>query len=232
MLGPASSPPSVDALVVACGNVQWDPPVDVEWLSAVPGRDELDPLLDRLAGRRLVVCGQDAALAAVVQRLLRLSRLDVAVGFVPFDPSSEVAALWGLPTAAGAALRVALEADPERAPLVRDDAGGVLVGLGLIAPIRGVVYCDDEPVLRGQASRLEVTPDPEASSDTSKDGLLMRVRRGGLFGRRESSAAGRAVQIGCVPAFVYRDGVQHDRRSDKWTWYRHTQDWRLVRGLL
>jgi len=26
--------------------------------------------------------------------------------------------------------------------------------------------------------------------------------------------------------------VPFDRSVDKWTWYRHTQDWRLVRGVL
>jgi len=230
MLGP-------DALALACGNLRWDwlanRVPDTVALPATPGKDELDPVLDRLAGRRLVVYGADAALAAVVGRLLRTSRLDaVAVGYLPDDPSSQVAELWGLPTSPEQALRLALEGEPERVPLIRDDAGGVLLGLGRLRPVRGVVYCDEEQVLRGQASAVDVTPDPGAGRDTSRDGLTVRVSRGGLFGRRVTEASGRAVQIGCIPAVVQRDGVPFDRPVDKWTWYRHTEDWRLVRGVL
>jgi len=234
MLGPASSP---SAVALSCGNPYgaWlsDRVSSVAVLSAVPAKEELDPVLDRLGGRRLVVYGTDAALAAVVGRLLRISRLDaVPVGFVPVDPSSPAAELWGLPVVAEQALRLALEGDPERVPLVRDDAGGVLVGLGRLRPVRGVIYCDDQQVLRGQASIVSVTPDPGAGRDTSKDGVAVTVTRSGLLGRRVTEASGRAVQIGCVPAVVLRDGVPFERPVDKWTWYRHTEDWRLVRGVL
>jgi hypothetical protein len=44
-------------------------------------------------------------------------------------------------------------------------------------------------------------------------------------------AAGRAVQLGCLPAAVLRDGIAA-RTTDRWTWYRHTEDLRLVRGRL
>ena len=228
----------VDVLALACGNVlplttPADRAVDTVRLPAVPSRDELDPVLDQLGGRRLVVHGTDAALAAVVQRLLRTSRLgEVPVGFVPAEPSSAAAAAWGLPRVAEKALLVALNGEPERAPLIRDDAGGVLVGLGLLRPVRGVIYCDDHLVLRGQAGRVEVTPDPVAGPDTSRGGLVVRVVRTGLLGRRVTTAEGRAVQIGCIPTVVQRNGQPYERPSDKWTWYRHTQDWRLVRGLL
>lgn len=241
----------MDVLVMACGKTHWTALADVArssepaqvpepahvsevvQVSEVPSKAELDPVLGRLNGRRLVVCGMDAALAAVVQRLLRTSRLDaVAVGFVPLDPSSHVAALWGLPMEPHRALRLALSGEPERIPLIRDDAGGVLVGLGRLRPVRGVIYCDDQQVLRGQASSVEVAPDPGAGPDTSKAGLTVRVRRVGLLGRRVTDASGRAVQIGCIPAIVQRDGVPFERPVDKWTWYRHTEDWRLVRGLI
>jgi hypothetical protein len=227
----------MDALALACGNAHWtalaDRVAESVQASEVPDRAEVDPVLDRLNGRRLVVYGVDAALAAVVQRLLRTSRLEaVAVGFVPFEPSSQVAALWGLPEEPPRALTLALGGEPERVPLVRDDAGGVLVGLGLLRPVRGVIYCDDRLVLRGQASAVEVAPDPAAGPDTAKSGLTVRVRRTGLLGRRVTDASGRAVQIGCLPVPVLRDGVPFERPMDKWTWYRHTEDWRLVRGLI
>src|SRR5215207_8551961 len=102
MREPAGDRSTAEALAVACG-VAVAP-----WLAArvtevvplppMPDRAEFDPVLDRLGDRRLVVFGSDAALAAVVRRLLRTSRLDaVAVGFVPAGPSSAVAELWGLP---------------------------------------------------------------------------------------------------------------------------------------
>ena len=167
----------MDALALACGDPGArslaDRVVETVALPAVPGKDELDPLLGRLDGRRLVVCGTDTALAAVVLRLLRTSLLGaVPVGYVASDPSSPAAELWSLPTTPQQALLLALQGDPERVPLIRDDAGGVLVGLGLLRPVRGVIYCDDQQVLRGQAAKVEVTPDPGAGADTSKDGLI------------------------------------------------------------
>jgi hypothetical protein len=91
-----------------------------------------------------------------------------------------------------------------------------------VRPLQGVAYCDDEIVLRGHASRLKVAPDREL-------GLVVRVVRRGVLGRRAvRQAAGRAVQLGCVPTDVWRDGVA-DRTTDRWTWYRHTEDWQLIR---
>jgi hypothetical protein len=226
-----------DALVVACGDAM--PPalagsLAVERVPARPGRDALDPLLGRLGERRLVVAGTDADLAAVVLRLLRTERLGtVPVGYVPARPDeSAAAAAFGLPAQLDQALRIALHGDPDPVPVIRDDAGGVLVGLGVIRPLRGVVYCDDDQVLRGQASRMEVAPDPAASPDTSADGLVVRVWRGGLFRRGHIEARGRAVQIGCVPTRPMCDGVAYERQVRRWTWYRHTEDLRLIRGLV
>jgi hypothetical protein len=133
-----------------------------------------------------------------------------------------VARLWGLPTAPSTAADLALRGEPDRVPLVRDDAGGVLVGLGVVQSLDGVAYCDDEVVLRGRAARLEVAPDRAL-------GLMVRVVRGGLLRQRAvRQAAGRAVQLGCAPTHVWRDGVA-DRTTDRWTWYRHTEDWQLIR---
>lgn len=190
---------------------------------ARPGREELGDILAGLDGRRLVVCGTDADLAAVLLRLLRTEIVGtVPVGYVPSSASSAVARLWGLPVVPAAAADLALRGEPDRVPLVRDDSGGVLVGLGVVQPLDGVAYCDDQVVLRGRISRLEVTPDRAL-------GLVVRVVRGGLLPRRVRCVAGRAVQLGCRPTSVWRDGVASPT-TDRWTWYRHTEDWRLVRG--
>ena len=131
---------------------------------ARPGRADIDPLL---AGplRRIVVAGTDADLAAVLVRLLRRDRLDVELAYVPSDRRSAAARLWGLPHGA-AAVELAREGVARPAPLVRDDAGGVLVGRGEIrgtaGSVHGEAYCDGVLALRGSARRLVVTPWPDA----------------------------------------------------------------------
>jgi hypothetical protein len=213
-------------MVLTCGSARWPGArrgAAVTAVPARPGRAELDEILTGLDGRRLVVCGTDADLAAVLLRLLRTGVLAaVPVGYVPSSASSAVARLWGLPVVPTAAASLALGGEPQRVPLVRDDSGGVLVGLGVVRPVHGVVYCDDEVVLRGRAGRLEVAPDRAL-------GLVVRVVRGGLLRRRARGVTGRAVQLGCRPTGVWRDGVA-SQTTDRWTWYRHTEDWHLIRG--
>ncbi|MBV9313538.1 MAG: hypothetical protein JO100_07230 [Pseudonocardia sp.] len=195
---------------------------------AVPvqlGRAGLDPLLDPLSGStRLIIAGSDADLAAVVLRLMRTERLaELSVGYLPAQPRSAVAATWGLPVAPDAAAALASHGEPDLVPLVRDDAGGVLLGRGELRPVRGVIYCDDELVLRGQADRLVVTP--------AQTGVAVRAERVSLLGLRSRTATGRAVQIGCLSAAVTCDGVTRPTPVTRWTWYRHEVDLRLVRGL-
>ncbi|MBB4969492.1 hypothetical protein F4559_006851 [Saccharothrix violaceirubra] len=190
-----------------------------------PGKADVDSILSDLGDLRLVVAGTDADLNAVVLRLLRTELLgEVPVGYVPLEEDSAVADLWGLPTDPGRALDLALAGEPDPVPLVRDDVGGVLVGRGVLGPVRGVGYADDTVVLRGQASRLEVRPDREL-------GLVVSVIHKRLFGNRVRETAGRAFQLGCLPLHVVSDGITHPRALNKWTWYRHTEDLRLVRGV-
>lgn len=209
------------AVVVTCGPARWPGAGPATAVPAQPGRDALSGPLAELDGRRLVVCGTDADLAAVLLRLLRTELLGVvAVGYVPSSASSAVARLWGLPALPSAAASLALQGRSGRVPLVRDDVGGVLLGCGVVQPVQGVAYCDNDLVLRGKATRLEVHPDPER-------GLVVRVVQRRLLGRRARQAIGRAIQLGCAPTGVWRDGVA-TRTTDRWTWYRHTEDWHLV----
>ncbi|MQA10871.1 MAG: hypothetical protein GEU98_20405 [Pseudonocardiaceae bacterium] len=194
-------------------------------VSARPGKAELAPVFGALDGGRLVVFGTDADLAAVTLRLLRGDLLaEVSVGFVPSDPRSAVAEVWGLPGEPARALELALGGEVDPVPLVRDDAGGVLVGHGEIGPVRGVGYCDDDRVLPGRTARIVVTPHPDS-------GLAVRVTSGRLL-RRGRTAHGRAFQLGCLATVPRYDGVPHPREVTRWTWYRHTADLRLVRGLI
>jgi hypothetical protein len=215
----------VSGLVLACGNAADSltgvgptrTDVKIEKLPARPGKQDVDPLL----GEAVVVAGTDADLAAVVLRLLRKDLLPATtVGFVPTDRKSAVAELWGLPTDPAKALDLALNGEDRPVPLVRDDVGGVLVGRGVIAPVRGIGYCDDTVALRGDARSLEVHAGPA--------GLVVTVTRGRLR-RRRTIYEGRAFQLGCDPVVPVSDGVPHPRSMERWTWYRHTQDLRLVR---
>jgi hypothetical protein len=227
----------VGAMVLACGRgerVAASPMlagragITMHKAPSRPGKDDVDALFAEIGPDtghdRLVVVGEDADLAAVVLRLLRTERLaDVPVGFVPVTGDSDVAITWDLPDDPGRALDVALRAEPDRVPLVRDGNGGVLVGLGRIGPLRGVAYCDDTRVLRGPAKVIRVVP--------HSGGIEVTVASRGLLNRRTRTTQGRAFELGCLPTRVVSDGVAHPRPVKQWHWYRHTEDLRLIRGL-
>jgi len=219
----------VAALILGCGpavtSADWRKLASASGSEAVeipatPDRSDIDPLIKARTSGDVVVHGSDADLAAVVLRLLRLDRLEVPVGYVPVSASSPVARAWGLPAdRVGAALGGSVGS----VPLVRDDAGGVLLGLGVLAPVHGTVLCDDAVPLRGAAERVEVRPDPAL-------GLAVTVVRKALLRKRSSTLTGRAVQFGGEqPVTPVRDGVPHPRPMNRWTWYRHTEDLRVLR---
>jgi hypothetical protein len=196
-----------------------------------PDRTAVDAVLAEHEPRRVVVSGTDADLAAVLLRLLRTDRLGVEVAYLPVGRSATAAA-WGLPSGRAAAT-LALNGTAVPVPLVRDDSGGVLVGHAEIRDVRGECYCDATLVLRGAARRLVVTSGPSGIAVRAgwtgrrPDGRVRPVPAAAPSGR--GSAVGRAVQVGCEPATVINDGVAHPRPMSRWTWYRHTEDWLLVR---
>lgn len=187
-----------------------------------PGK-QIDPLL---AGRVLVV-GDDADLAAVALRVMRRSLLATVDLAYAAPDATPVTRRHGLPVGP-AAVELARRGAAHPVTLVRDDVGGVLVGMGELTPIvSGTVYVDERRVLRGAADLIRVTPD-EAK------GLAVTVvqrRLAGVFGPRPRTTIGRAVQIGCAPATVRLDGREYPRRMDRWTFYRHTEPLRLVRPV-
>lgn len=187
-----------------------------------PGK-AIDPLLG--ATDRAVVIGTDADLAAVALRLLRRDRLAaVTLAYLPTDVS-HVARLWKLSGDPEARLDVAFQAPAQQSPLIRDDVGGVLLGLGEISPVDATVYVDAALVLRGRAAAVQVVPDPA-------QGVAVTVRHRRLLGlgHRSTTTLGRAVQFGLRPgARIVRDGEAYPRAIDRWTFYRHTEPMRVAR---
>jgi hypothetical protein len=197
-------------------------PNPVHFVGRRPGK-AIDPLL---TGRVLVV-GDDADLAAVVLRMLRRDLLgSVEVAYASPGRRTPVTDLWDLPRGERAA-HLAASGEVDLVPLVRDDVGGLLVGVGYLGPVSGTVYVDEHRVLRGAAHRIRVEPDREK-------GLAVTVyrRRFAGIGRRPRTTLGRAVQIGTVPTTVVRDGIPYPRPMDRWTFYKHIEPLRLVRGVI
>ncbi len=194
-------------------------------LSALPvGRQpgkEIDPLLEG----RVIVIGDDADLNAVALRLLRRELLGaVVLGFVA-ERATPFTELYSLPTGTDG-LRVALLGEPDPAPLLRNDVGGVLVGQAHLLDVHGTAYIDEHRVLAGAARSLLVRPDPAK-------GLEVAVHRRRWFGFSRGGAvtAGRALQVGSQPPMrVIADGVRLPRPMERWTYYRHTEPMRLLRG--
>lgn len=220
----------MDTVAVACGNgfqsaaceiLTHRDGIEVISVADSSARQAVDPVLTKADGRRLVIVGTDADLAGVVSRLIRTERLtSVEVGFVAVAADSVFARLWGLPHTPDEAVEVAVNADTDPVPVLRDDVGGVLVGLGRIAKATGVAYCDSERILDGPAT-IEVRPHREA-------GLQVDVSRRGVLGRRVAVHTGRAMQLACAPTTVLRDGSPHPREMATWTWYRNVDDLRLA----
>jgi hypothetical protein len=211
---PAGITAAIASIIAACS------PHRVQYVGRRPGKE-----IDRLLTGRVLVVGDDADLAAVAQRLLRRDLLE-SVEIAYAAPSrTPVTDLWALPHGAPA-VELARTGEVDPVPLVRDDVGGVLVAAGSLQPVDGTVYVDQHRVLGGPAHRIEVEPDPAK-------GLAVTIihRRLLGLGRRSTTTLGRAVQIGTTASTVVRDGVPYPRQMDRWTFYKHTQPLRLIRGL-
>lgn len=210
----AEADPTVRAALARCRTA------NVAFVGRCPGKEIDDLLVDRL-----LVIGGDADLAAVVLRLLRTERLAAVVLAFASDVSTTVTDLWSLPLGASA-VELAIGGDPDLVPIVRNDVGGVVVGSASVSPIQGTVYIDENRVLAGGAAHLLVEPDADR-------GLSVTIvpRRILAFGRRSRTFHGRAVSIGTVQSEIISDGVPFDRKVDRWTFYRHTDPLRLVRGI-
>lgn len=205
---------------------------------------------------RVIVQGSDAAIAAVVSKLMRIDALWVEVGFIPTG-SSAVALSWGLDATFSPAqhLTFALASPAVPTPVIRDDHGVVTLGVAEVtgpvdstgkaekeAEMIGEVIVDSEVLYEQNKAgtsdfnngvRMVPTPDAPGLAAVQRPPLP----RKGLFGRvkKPRSAVsptvlrGRALQAGGVDLTVTRDGVRHPRPLKSVTFYRHLRDGQFVR---
>nr|WP_109470741.1 peptidase M50 [Mycolicibacter sinensis] len=201
-------------------------PRPLRGLAALPVADDaaaVDSAIERF--RRVVVVGGDAELARVLTRLLRAGRLDVEVGYAPPRRTAATRA-YRLP-AGWRAARAARRGAAGPVPLIRDDAGTALAGAGRWAPVdgaavlRGEGIVDDTALFDGEVAGVLI--EPIGTAPGLRAGIPSRR------GRVRRWATGRAAQLGTTGALVVRDGVYGTRTVKRSTFYRHIEDWLLVR---
>lgn len=175
-----------------------------------------------VTARRIVVVGTDKDLAAVLTSLLKAEKLDVEVAFVPRRRTPATRA-YGLPSGWRAA-RAALTRAATRVPLIRDDSGRALVGVGLWVGetgLEGEAVVDDTVLFDGEATAVRIEP------IGTMPGLRATVLSSGM--RPKRWVTGRAAQLGTTGAFVVRDGDPSTRALRRSTFYRHTEGWLAVK---
>ena len=214
---------------------------DVEHLSTPAVAPQAGFVSERL---RVIVAGTDAALSAVLTRMMRADYLWADVGFVPVGPST-AAQNWGLSTSLDAALEGALRGDVHPVPLIRTDAGIAVAGSATITDwdgkeITGEIIVDDHVLVRHESGTYghigaRLVPMTNAPGIAAVR-IITAPRR--LFRRTSHElfdaptlTTGRAVQAGGPALAVTVDGVRHKRPLERVTFYRHLRDLQIVRQL-
>ncbi|MFE9579145.1 hypothetical protein ACFYO1_22360 [Nocardia sp. NPDC006044] len=194
--------------------------------AAVPDTTEIDELLPVLAADslpRLIVLGDDAALATVLTHLMRTERLHVEIGYVPVEKTYGSRAYQ---TGTGnAAAKRAIDGKATAVPLIRDDTGQVLVGRARITGVgeeklEGEAYVDDVQLFSGKVAAMLISPTLHQPGVRAAAPKGMRKRRW---------VEGRAAQLGTPGAVVTRDGIRTERTVPRSSFYRHHEPWLLVR---
>lgn len=194
-------------------------------VSEVPTKDEVNRALFQVGTRRrLLVCGNDASLAALLTRLMRSENLDVEIAYIAEEPTPATRA-YGLPTGSAAA-KLGVQGESHEVPLIRDETGTVLVGEAIVtgpdaAVLVGEAYADDTCVFSGEVAAFTVRP---TLTMPGVRATAARPRR--LFRRAWQTA--RAVQLGTPAGVITRDGITGRRAVKRTSFYRHTEPWKLV----
>lgn len=239
-----------------------DPTLSLDDIAAQPdvrhlGAPEPAPQAPHLTEpARIVIAGSDAALSAVLTRLMRSDRLWAEVAFisVPSATSSSSAASasatsaaaqnWGLPTDPADALNLAHTAPVRPAPLIRNDSGLAVAGSATISDstnssFTGEIIIDDHTLAASSpktfgARLVPMTDAPgilaaRATSPVESQGRLRSLLRKPGQLDPESVSTGRAVQAGGPQLRVIVDSVAHKRPVTRVTFYRHLRDLQIVR---
>ncbi|AIT61907.1 hypothetical protein [Corynebacterium doosanense] len=138
-----------------------DPTPSLEEIAAQPDVEHLGapkpPPQQPAELLRVVVAGSDAALGAVLTRMMRGDYLWVQVGFVPTSPGSAAAINWGLPAELSPAVELALTGSPLPVPVIRNDTGTVVAGSASVTAADGGAFegeiIVDDTILVKQQSR-------------------------------------------------------------------------------
>ena len=206
---------------------------------------------------RVVVIGEDATVAAVASKLMRIDALWAQLAFVPTGGESDIAHSWGLPEEPGAALAFALTAPPAPTPVIRDDHSIVVLGSAeLTGPeggeLFGEVIVDSDTLYhhdrgaRGDFTHgVRLVPTPSAPGiaavqlpSPEQVKRLEKARTGGWWARftagfrppaEPTILKGRALQAGAREMTVTRDTVTHPRPLKAVTFYRHLRDGQFIR---
>lgn len=205
---------------------------------------------------RVVVIGSDAALSAVLTRLMRADTMWAEIGFVPTDSHSNAAQHWGLSElSAQEQLDFAATGRIHPLPVIRDDSATVVAGTATVTDwdnkeITAEIIVDDDVLLRHQSGRriprygifgAKLVPmfDAPGIAAAVLDSPLSRSAK--KWWQRsplptattdpDTVHTGRALQAGGETLRVTIDGVSRKRAVERVTFYRHLRDLQAVRKI-
>lgn len=184
---------------------------------------------------RVIVSGSDAALSAVLTRMMRGDYLWAEVAYVPDYASSPAAVLWGV---SEHARDLAVSGPVRPIPCIRNDAGLVVAGSATLthadgAPYIGEIVVDNEILVcsdgRGRQLGARLVPTAHAP------GIAAAAIRKKRFQSRTvvdgtCTPSGRALQSGGESILVTVDSVPAKRPIERVTFYRHLRDIQAVRS--
>lgn len=228
----------LDAAASKCLPV--DPTPSLAEIQASPnvahlGEPQLAPQepMERL---RVIVHGTDAALGAVLTRIMRADYMWAEVAYIPVDTSSPAAVCWG----AVADPAFAVEAPVVPAACVRTDAGEVVAGSAEIThgdgskEFVGEIVVDSQSLIfrtGGRSARFRGQFGARLVPTMSAPGIAcapLITRRGRTDGSRVLT--GRAVQTGGEGICLLIDALPKPRQLTHATFYRHLRDIQSVRN--
>lgn len=106
---------------------------------------------------RVVVSGSDAALSAVLTRLMRADAMWVEVAYLPSDPASPAAVAWG-----AGSVDLAVEGPVVPSPCIRTDTGVVVAGSATLSHGDGRSEYVGEIVVDSQQLVMRTGEEPSA----------------------------------------------------------------------